>query len=303
MRTAGLLLSLTLVLGCLTACKSKDDAQASPDPAALKAQKELVERRDALMAQRKKLEGERAKLDEEITKVTASGGDTSELTKQRAALDSQIESSGSDLSSISTKIDQVVAQGDAAAGIAGRESSMASREKQVASREATFAQREAALAQREAALAQREKETCGVAAPPMIMQVPAPKGSNYTRRDIEPLLGRARSMMAKKGLVSSDLGAAANLEGESTSAMKHDDWGKAYLAAAQLVATVDAIKVDRNFIGAKTARLQAVVRSSKRDEAVQQQLADGMKDVMQKFGDGDFAAANRKLNQLWGLVK
>jgi hypothetical protein len=26
-----------------------------------------------------------------------------------------------------------------------------------------------------------------------------------------------------------------------------------------------------------------------------------MKDVLQKYGDGDFAAANRKLNQLWAL--
>jgi hypothetical protein len=291
-----------LLLLAIAGCKDKGDAAAAPDPAALKAQRELVERRDALMAQRKKLEGEREKLDAEIKDVSAKGGDTSELARKRAALDSQIENQSSDLSSISTKIDQVVAQGDASANIAGREAQMATRERTVSTREREFAERERAIAQREAELARREKETCGFSAP-TIVQVAAPKGSNYTRKDIEPLLGKARALIAKKGLLPGDLGPAAGLEGESTSAMKNDDWGKAYLAAAQLVATVDSIRVDRNFIGAKTARIQAVVKSSKRDDALQAQLADGMRDVMQKFGDGDFASANKKLNQLWSLVK
>ena len=301
MRIVGLMLSLALAgsPGCKT---NAEDASAAADPAALKAQNELVERRDALMAQRQELEGERERIDQEIKKVTASGGDASELAKKRAALDSQIEDHRSNLSSISSKIDKVVARTDVAAGIAGREAGMASREKQVAAREAAFADRERGLAAREAAIAQREKETCGFAGP-TIVQVAAPKGGNYTRHDIEPLLGRARAMVSKKGLVPSDLGPAANLETEATSAMKNDDWGKAYLAAAQLVATVDSIKIDRNFIGAKAARLQTVVKRSKRDDAIQRQLADGMQDVMQKFGDGDFAAANRKLNQLSTLVK
>ena len=301
MRTVGLLLVLT----CLVACKGNGDADASTDPAALKAQQELISRREALVAQRKKLESERDKLDEEIKVITAKGGDASELTKKRAALDTEIQTQSSDLSSISNKIDQVVAQGDAAAGIAGRESAMASRETRVASREAQFAERERSLAAREAALAQREKETCGAGSgTTTIVQVPMPKGGgNYSRRDVDPLLGRARTTMARKGLLSSDLGPAATLESEATNAMKADDWGKAYLAAAQLAATVDAIKIDRNFISAKTARLQSFVRSSKRDEATQQQLAKGLEEVMQQFGDGNFTAANKKLNQLWGVVR
>jgi hypothetical protein len=300
MRTVGLL----LVLACCFGCKGNGDAAASTDPAALKAQQELISRREALMAQRKKLEGERDKLDEEIKQVTAKGGDASELAKKRAALDTEIQTQSSDLSSISTKIDQVVAQGDAAAGMAGRESSMAARETRVASREAQFAERERSLAAREAALAQREKETCGAGAgTTTIVQVPMPKsGGSYSRRDIDPLLQRARTAMQRKGLLQSDLGPAANLESEAMAAVKNDELGKAYLAAAQLSATVEAIKIDRNFISAKTARLQAVVRSSKRDEATQQQLAKGLEEVMQRFGDGDFAQANKKLNQLWGVI-
>jgi hypothetical protein len=103
--------------------------------------------------------------------------------------------------------------------------------------------------------------------------------------------------------VSSDLRPAAGLETESTNVMRDNDWGKAYLAAVQLAASVEAIKIDRNFIGMKAARLQAHIKSSKRDEATQQMLADGMKEIMQKFGDGDFSAANRKLNELAGKVK
>lgn len=303
MRTAGVVLLIALFVA---GCNSKSDASAAPDPAALKAQQDLIARRQALLAQRRKLEGERDRLDAEIEKATASGSDTTELVKQRVEVVHQIETQSSDLSSISSKLDQVVAQGDAAAGVAAR---LANKLAEVADREASFtareraiAQREAAIAQREATLAQREKETCGVAAP-TILQVPTPRGGSYARRDVDPLLSRARKLMARKGLLPSDLGPAARLESEATDAMKHDDWSKAYLAAAQLAATIEAIKIDRNFIAAKTARLKAAVNRSKRSDAVERQLADGMAGVMQRFGDGNFTAANAKLNQLWALVR
>ena len=106
--------------------------------------------------------------------------------------------------------------------------------------------------------------------------------------------------MAKKGLLAGDLpGPSQGLEGESTMAMADGVWGKAYLAASQLAATVDAIKVDRSFIMGKYNRLQGRIGSTKVDDA----SIEGMKDVMQKYGDGDFASANRKLNQLLASVK
>src|SRR4030095_11160373 len=99
------------------------------------------------------------------------------------------------------------------------------------------------------------------------------------------------------------LGPAAGLEAESTKAMADNDWGKAYLAAAQLAATVDAIKIDRGFITAKYGRLNSKVSANKAlDEATRQQLTDGMKEVLQKYGDGDFSSANRKLNALYSVV-
>src|ERR1044071_4014184 len=96
-----------LVVGCplaTAACKDKNsDAAAAPDPAALKAQQELVARRDALLAQREKLQHDRDQVDAEIEKVKATGGDTSELDKKRAAIETDLQTQTSEYSSLNTK--------------------------------------------------------------------------------------------------------------------------------------------------------------------------------------------------------
>lgn len=303
MRIVHILASLWFLVTAATGCKDKGHASAAPDPAAVKAQQDLVARRDALLAEQEKLKGESSKLTTEIEKVKAGGGETTELEKKKADVDSQIQGQETELATTSEKLTNIAGKLDAAAGIASREASMGTREKTVAGREAQLAERERALASREATLALREKETCGASQPVIIQQVAPPKGGNYARKDVEPLLNRAKAGMAKKGLVSADLGAQAGLEGEATKAMGEGDWSKAFFAASQLVGTVDAIKIDRPFISAKYARLNNRVGSAKVDEATQQQLTEGMKEVLQKYGDGDFGAANRRINQLWGLVR
>jgi hypothetical protein len=299
----------TLLLVCVlavTGCKDKGDKAATVDPAAAKAQADLVARRDALLKARQKLQGDRDSIDAEITKVAAAGGDTSELTKKRQDLDSQIEGQSSQLiDTLSSKLDSIAATGDAAAQLTAREAAMARREAAVAEREAKLLDQVRGFGDTEVKAAQMWKESCASAgtSTTIVQQVTAPKGSNYTRKDIEPLLSRARATMQKKGLLNSDLGSQGALEAEATKGMTDGDWGRAYLAASQLAATVDAIKIDRGFITAKANRLQSRVNSSKPDEAAQKQLQDGIADVMQKYGDGDFASANRKLNQLWSVVK
>jgi hypothetical protein len=299
MRVAGFLVLLALA----PACKAKNDADAAPDPAALKAQQDLVARRDKLLAARQKLQSERDTVDEQIKTTQANGGDTTELVKHRSDLDKQMEEHDSQLiEALSSKVDTIVATGDAAANITAREATIGNREGRMADRERTLAAREANLADRERQLAQREKDTCS-AGPPVIMQAPPPKGASYTRRDIEPLLREARATMASKGLLPSDLGAGANLESETTKAMAEGDWGRAFFAASQLDGTVKSLKIDRTFVQGKYNRLHARVQGAKQDEATMKQLTDGMTDVMQKFGDGDLAAANKKLNVLWSVVK
>ena len=133
----------------------------------------------------------------------------------------------------------------------------------------------------------------------MIIQSAAPKDGKYTKSDVAGLIQKAKRDMNKKNLINSDLpGPAQSLESEAGKALNENDMSKAYFAAAQLVATVEGIAVNRQFIQAKTARLSAQAKGMKLDEATNKQLADILGDVMQKYNDGDFGAANRRLNQL-----
>lgn len=290
-----------IALAAGTACKAKSEASNAPDPAALKAQQDLIARRDSLLAQRQKLEGEHQKLGEEIKQVEATGGDTTELARKMADVERLMQGQDAELGTIhkniQTALAKIAAAGDAAAGIASREATMSVRERTVAQREAAIADRERTMAGREAQLAQRERETCG-AAPLIIKQA----SGTYTRQDIEPVLARAKSSMSRKGLIRSDLGASAAFETDATKEMAAGNWAKAYVAAAQLAAEVERIKIDRDFIIGKHGRLNQRVKTAKLAPAMSKQLTDGMTEVVQTYGDGNFAAANKKLNQLYALA-
>ncbi len=299
MRMGMLVVGLAVVVGLGgAACKGGDtNASTGPDPAALKAQQELLQRRDALIAARQKLQQERDSVDDQLRKVASTGGDTTELAKQRAELDSKIEGQASELiTTLSSKIEALPAGGpnDKGAGLAAREAGVANREKDFSSRETRMADREKALAEREKALAEREKNTCSVGTTTIVQAPPLPKDANIGRQDVEKMLSRAHAGIAKKNLISADLGAAEGLEADANKAANEGNWSKAYFAAQQLALTIDSIKIDRNFINAKVNRLQARLGGSA--SAAQ---AEGMKEVLQKYGDGDFVAANRKLNSMW----
>jgi hypothetical protein len=300
MRIARVVVVLCLAVGAW-GCKDRSDA-ATPDPAAIKAQQELMKRRDALVENRQRLESQRKLVLEQIQKAESAGGDTKELTRQRDDLTAQIDGQSAELTQMSDKLSSLSTKLDSAAEIVQREDRIGQREGRIAAREAALGERERTLAAREEKLAQREKETCGTA-PPMIIQTTKADGK-YGKADVQPLLARARATMSRKGMLVADLpGPAQGLEGESTRAMADGDWGKAYFAAAQLVAMVDAVKIDRAFIQAKTARLSNQVKASKPDDATNQQLSGILADVMQKYNDGNFGAANQRLNQLAGMLK
>jgi hypothetical protein len=302
MRIAGMLVVLCLSAG-LVGCKNKGDADAAADPEAVKAQQELIARRDKLLEARKKLQSDKEKLDIEIKEIQAKGGDASEKLKQKAELETQLESQNeSIISLVNSKVDALGKAADKTANVAAREADIASRERTVAEREARIAERERLLAQRDSESAARWKESCAVGAP-MIIQSAAPKDGKYTNKDVSALISKAKKEMSKKNLINSDLpGPAQTLEGEAGKALNENDMSKAYFAAAQLVATIEAIAINRQFIQAKTARLSAQAKAVKLDEATNKQLADILGDVMQKYNDGDFGAANRRLNQLAGLL-
>ena len=294
-----LVTSLISLAVLLSACKGNGDASAAPDPEALKAQQDLIARRDALMQQKQTIESEVTKIDAEIATKKAANEDTTELEKRRTELVTKLQGNTTDLSGLSGKIDQFMTQGNSAVAIASREASMGSREKGVAQREKEIADRERVLAQREAALAQREKETCGAPAAPMIIQAPSKGGGSYGKSDVQPLLTKAKDIMRKKGILTSDLPSGAeSLEKAATDAMGAGDWGKAFFAAQSLVQIVDGIKIDRLFIQGKMARMNKQVSASKVDEETNKQLLAALSEVTTKYNDGNYGAANTRLNAL-----
>ena len=316
-RSLGVVLAVCFALGCKGNKDAEPSAEAAsapaPDPQAQKEQQDLLARRDALLKSRQDIKDQQAKIEQQRQTIVQQGGDTSELDKKAAELKTKDDQLAGEQDQLVDAIASKLAQNDAmrtagndkAAQVAAREAGMAGREKAVAAREDRVAQREAALADRERQEAVREKETCSAAVPATtIIQTVDAHGSKYSKKDVEPLLKRARDDMGKKGMLAADLPAQAQgLEREATKAMGDGDYGAAYFAARQLQATVDATKIDRAFISAKIGRLSARMKGTTLDAGKQKQVDDLFSDATAKYGDGDFAGANRKLNQIYAIVQ
>ncbi|CAN5135577.1 hypothetical protein BH11MYX1_BH11MYX1_26660 [soil metagenome] len=306
MRIAGIVLTFALTAACVSGCKTKGDADGAPDQAALKAQQELLARRDKLLEKRQELQTKASEMDLVIQKIEQSGGDASEAKKQKADIDSQLkDANSSELAQINTNIAAMKQSGDRAAQMASREAEVANREAQVASRERSIAEREKSLIQRDSDLAQRWKDSCATSSGPVIIQqAPPSKGGNYSKKDVSDLIARARAGMAKKGLLTADLpGPAQAMESEAGKALNDNDTSKAYFVANQLVGMVDSIQINRSFIQLKMARVQAQIKASKQDDATNQQLGGILSQVITSFGEQKFEAANKQLNQLVAMLR
>ncbi len=310
------LVGLVLV-GCVAAagCKGKSEkAQAAvvTDDGSAKAAADLLARRDALMRSRTELADKMQALEVERTKIVEAGGDPSEVDKQAEELRSQSEQIESEDSAVSGEMSALLegvktfnASGDAQERAAQREVVAKEREENAKEREKDVARREKDIAEREKALALREKEMCsgGGGGTTTIIQQVDPKGAKYSKKDVEPVLKKAREAMSKKGILQSDLPSqAAGLEREATKAMADGDYGPARFAAQQLLATVESQKVDRSFISAKINRLSAAMKGRTLDDAKQKEVDDLFRDATAKYGDGEYAAANKKLNAIWRTI-
>jgi len=305
-----LLAAVALAAGCKG--EKKPERGETAAASAIAKKEDLLARRDALLSSRQTIEDEQAKLEAERVALVQSGGDTTEIDKRKEELATEARKLAGEeralFDSLERQLSEVSAMAAAGADqnarVAGREAAMASREKSVASREERVAAREAALALRERQQATRERELCGGgAAPTTIIQTVDAKGSRYNKRDVEPVLRRARESMAKKGILPIDLPAnVQELEREATKAMADGNYGAAFLAAKTLNATVDSMKIDRSFITAKIGRLSARMKGVKLDEDKQKQVDQLFTDATARYGDGDFAGANRKLNQIYAAI-
>lgn len=295
--------------GCKDKGSEKKAEAASADDGAAKAAGDLLARRDALMKSRQKMQEDREALEAERTKIIESGGDPTEIDKKLEEARSEEQKIESEDAAIADQMSAFLESakaisGDAQQQVAAREAAMANREKALASREDRVGQREAQMAAREKELAEREKNTCGAGGgTTIIQQVADPKGTKYSKRDVESALKKAREAMSKRGILSSDLPAqAAGLEKEATKEMADGEYGPARFAAQQLLATVEAMKVDRTFISQKISRLSKKMSGRTLDEKVQKEVDDLFRDATAKYGDGDYMAANRKLNQIYRSI-
>jgi protein-disulfide isomerase len=301
------------------ACKGKEkggEAETSAavkDDTSAKAATDLLARRDALMKSRTQVKEEREHLEAERQKILDANGDTSEIDKKLEESKSQEDQLSTQETVLTDQMQafletakDVTATGNAQQLVAARENGVATREKAMATREDRVAQREAQLAAREKELAEREKNTCGAGGggtTTIIHEVANPKGEKYNKRDVEPLLKKARETMSKKGILGPDLPAqAAGLEKEATKAMADGDYGPAHYAAQSLNATVEAMKIDRSFISAKIGRLSKKMSGKKLDDAKQKEVEDLFSDATSKYGDGDYVGANKKLNQIYRAI-
>lgn len=307
MRLVRLVGSVCALVVAVAACGEKQDkgpakkasstSTAAQDDELKKAQADLLARRDELMRERKELAERKAQL----AQRRQQGGDTSAEEAELLEVQVRLDRQQAELEQKETVLIQQIAVSGDSEDVARREAALALREAAVARREDRVAQREGDLAAREKAQAQREKETCGVPTTTTIVQTVAPpSGSKYSKRDVEPILQKARRKMAEKGLLASDLPPPAQeLEREATQAMADGEYGKAKFAADQLLATVDSIKIDKAFIAGKINRLNAAMRGKQLTPEIQELFRAATAD----YGDGKFAAANAKLNKIYGMIR
>jgi hypothetical protein len=235
------------------------------------------------MKSRADMAAEREKLESERVKILEGGGDTSEIDKQIEEQRTQEESLSTQESALSDQMNAFLETAKDVTATGNAQQALAAREKE---------------------LAEREKNTCsGGGGGTTIIQTVDPKGTKYNKRDVEPVLKKARETMSKKGILAADLPAqAAGLEKEATKAMADGDFGPARFAAQQLLATVEAIKVDRSFISTKIGRLSKRMKGATLDEAKQKEVDDLFADATSKYGDGDYVGANKKLNSIYRAI-
>jgi len=317
----GLKLARWLGLGlCLAVFGCKDKGAAETGKAPITAgelegsEKDLLARRDSLLSARSKIRKERGDLVAQRIEILEKGGDTTEIDRRTTELlveenklseeeDALNDSLTALLNDRRRLVQELSAQASSQNQAAARDVLMASREKDLARREERLAERESSVATREALLAKREKETCGVATQTIIQTVDS-KGSKYTKADVAPMLERARKDMSRKGILRSDLPAAAqDLEDEATEAMAKGDYGRAHFAANQLVRSVRGINIDKAFIAAKIGRLNQAIKGKKLSGAQDQEVSNLFREATSNFGDGRFTGANKRLNKIYTLIR
>lgn len=309
--------AITFALLVAAACGSKPNEKAAQELGdrveALRAEESgVLARTEELAREEVAVREARAAFEAKKVQLVRSGADPTQLVDEENGLKQREEKLQQAQAELTKQIEKVFRKyaeattvAGAAEGVSRREASVAVRERDVARREEGFAKRETELAEREKQLAARERDTCGAGTTTIVREVATPAaGTRWSRVDVEPLLQKARRRMGEKGVLAADLpGQAATLESEATRAMATGDYGRAKLAADQLLVSVEAVRVDRTFVSAKIGRLNATVKARPPAGAARAEVDELFRQATADYADGKFPSANTKLNRIASLVK
>ncbi len=301
---AGLLLPVAL-LGC-DGDKPSASTQAGSAAPALAQDQELLAQRDGLQRERRRIGVRRS----ELAVQRGQGGDVAAVQREDTELATQeaelLKQENAELEKHITRMETFMRT--AATGGAGpegdvsrREAGVASRERDLSVREQRIGERESTLAAREEQLATKWKEGCAAGVTTVVREVEAvPRGAKYDRGAVESALARARGRMGAQAILVSDLPEhAQGLEGEAVAALGDGEFGKAKLIADQLAALVEGLKVDRTFVSGKIGRLNRVMKG----KTLSPESHDLFRGATEDYGDGKFATANQKLNQILSSLR
>jgi hypothetical protein len=131
-----------------------------------------------------------------------------------------------------------------------------------------------------------------------------PKGLKYAAKDVEPVYKKALKLMQERGLLADDLPPSAEkLVSEVREAMKKGDFVRAKYDADALLAAVEGVHIDREFITAKMGRLNSAIRSKKLEGDSKRKSQSLLEEITASYGDGKFGQANTKINTVFAMLK
>jgi hypothetical protein len=299
-----------VVVAICSACKENGKAKADPNAAkaAAQAEEDLLARRDALLSSRQQLDDEKAKLEAQLVEAKKAGTDTSEIeTKLAEVTTQQTANQGELLDFYRRQNEQYKIELDAL-----RSSTAGSKSTDTAQLLAQLQKRDAQLAEMEKKLGalagqltdiradiQKQSESCSGGGGSTIIAATLPKGSRYSKSDVMDVLKKARKERDKRGIQLADLqGGIAGLEKEATSSMEDGDMGKAYLAATTLLQAIEGTKIDKGFVTEKMKRVNRAVKAVKLDDSKNREVSELLKEIGDRYNDGDFPGANKRLNEV-----
>ncbi len=316
--TPTVLVVLAALLGC-DGAKKNSDAELTivveADKSKLQNEERLLQaQRDALEEERKRLAAEQEQIEQERSSI----GKVDEQTRLRleekmkglAAREREAMARSESLESSRKELErQKQALTGAPAVVAAaspevRERALASREHAIAAREAEVAVREKSIAAREADVARREKDLAALLARPIAAPPPEPGTRVLSRKEIEARHRKVLADMEQRGVLVSDLPVEAQgYNSQIFEAKAGGDYARATSLLQRLTTAAAAVKVDKDLIERKMARLSEMRADAKIDAKVKAEVDKLFQRVTREYNDSQYGKANQGMNRIAVLLE